>query len=197
MKAPKIDPKKDILMTTLAFRERLMTYFKDTCVQDNVHCKLIKFHNTPTETGDHRYQRDQANLNRRQLVKFNNLPVMKLCREPDECILLWNTLGRSKELTALGEGLLEFFESFLPYVSVKVEADYKGKQKDDSELMQYWKLESIGKMEWEREMLTHEKMMKQMYSQRITQTNNAWSQPVQFVNMNLSDTQIYGDVDVF
>ena len=111
---------KNLLIETtiMAIRERLMEYYKGTCVERFTEDSNIYINELPYR-GNHNYQRDEFMRTMPSELFIGNLPILAIKKNPDEITFYDNILGRSPQLRQVKQELERFVEKYLGAIETK------------------------------------------------------------------------------
>lgn len=112
--------KLGIETTAMIIRERLMIYFKGSCVErllssGNVSLKEVN----PGFRGEFQYVRQKAKKQDKRIVFVGSAPILTIQHVPDKVIFNQKVLRRSPELREVELLLFRFFREYLPAVEIE------------------------------------------------------------------------------
>lgn len=119
--------KKDeqLQLTTLAIREKLMEYYKGTCVERYTRNPELRLTEVPFESDGrvYRYQRQQWAIQNPNLLSIKYDPIGEVRKSPDTFTFYTSITQRSPELQQLQKNLEKFFKRYLGGIKLKYDDD--------------------------------------------------------------------------
>lgn len=127
--------KEDVEFTVMAIRERVMEYYKGTCVNrmDNPHNIGLRIEDSAPAR--YNYQRQAIRQQDGQKMYIGNVWVASLQKSPHMMVLRNNKLQRSPQLEAVKAGVMDFMGRYLRAVEVKQQGRRPAELTDDSDLI--------------------------------------------------------------
>jgi hypothetical protein len=130
----------DTMLTIMNIRERLMEYYKGTCVEHMTvsgNIAVIKDYNLlPSQ---HLYERQLLELENKRVMLIGRTKIFTLTNHPKK-IVFYSCLDRSPQLREVKKEIEQFMHDFLGGVEVSY-IKRTVAEKDDSELMKQTRLQ--------------------------------------------------------
>lgn len=113
------DTSDGVAITVVAIREKLMEYFKGSCVKSVTKDSNVRLMELNIGArGLSRAERWRLGYKRPMLLFIDNVPLATLGQEPDIITFHSSVMGRSKQLKDVHTHLKEFLTTYLPGVTV-------------------------------------------------------------------------------
>lgn len=107
-------------VTTIAIREVLMEYFKETCIQRMTKGGNVNLHELSTNRrGLNREERWRMSFKRPCLLLLDEVPLATLGKDPDTLIIHSDVMNRSPQLKKVQTGMEKFMKTFLSEVKLR------------------------------------------------------------------------------
>lgn len=129
----------DTKLTIMNIRERIMEYFKGTCVENMTvsgNVALVKDYRI--SSSQHQYERLNLASENRHVMLIGQTKVFTLTQAPKK-VVFYSCLDRSPQLRQVKEEITAFMHDFLGGVEVSY-IKRKQEEKDDTELMKQTRL---------------------------------------------------------
>lgn len=115
----KVDVDLGIQTTVMAIRERLMEYFKGTCVERFTSDSNVQLVNANRgQRAEFQYLRQEVDKQRPTIVTLGGLPIMTVQLYPERVVFHDKLLDRSPELKKVRGGVEDFLKKYLNGVEV-------------------------------------------------------------------------------
>ncbi len=119
MATTKLDIDIGIEVTVVALREKIMGYFKGTCVESFVDSSYITMFDTSQATRGYYADRREALNQRKTIVLLSGVPLFTLQHYPEKVTFHTLVLRRSPELSQVEKELKKFFKEYLAGVEIE------------------------------------------------------------------------------
>lgn len=114
------ESKLGVQLTTMAIRERLMEYFKGTCVEQFTENSNIRIRSRIRDgSASYQYLRREQENRQPSVLLLGELPILTLQKAPEQAVFNTRLLTRSPQLREINKELKDFMQKYLSGVEVK------------------------------------------------------------------------------
>lgn len=111
-----------IQTTVMAIRERLMEYFKGTCVErftEDANIRLVEANGG--QRAEFQYLREREANQRPTIILLSNVPIITVQRYPERVVFNTKILNRSPQFKSVHAGVEDFMQKYLSGVEVGID----------------------------------------------------------------------------